>query len=106
MTTFSSSQIRDLRELIAEVVRIELRHFSPKAAEAGKAIQAGPDDNSGPLVSRAEAARQLGVSVQTIAKLIRLNQLPSVQVGRRRLIRRSDLVRLISRPAQRLGGVS
>lgn len=46
-------------------------------------------------LSREQAAKQLGVSPQTIDKHIRTGALPVHRLGRRVLIRPSDIVRLI-----------
>lgn len=44
------------------------------------------------LLSVQQVARELGVSVTTGYELCWSNQIPSVKIGRRRMIRRSDLI--------------
>jgi excisionase family DNA binding protein len=48
-------------------------------------------------VGMVEAARRLGLSVRTIATLIKRNELPSHKIGRRRLISVRDLEAFIKR---------
>lgn len=48
-------------------------------------------------VSMVEAARRLGLSVRTIATLVKRNELPSRKFGRRRLIVVRDLETFIKR---------
>jgi excisionase family DNA binding protein len=48
-------------------------------------------------VGMVEAARRLGLSVRTIATLIKRNELPSRKIGRRRLISVRDLETFIKR---------
>ena len=48
-------------------------------------------------VGMVEAARRLGLSVRTIATLIKRNELPSRRIGRRRLISVRDLETFIKR---------
>jgi excisionase family DNA binding protein len=45
------------------------------------------------LVDVNEAARLLGISVSSIAGMVRREELPSVMIGRRRLFRREALER-------------
>lgn len=47
-------------------------------------------------ISMREAARLLGVSPRTVAKLVALNELPSTTVGRRRIIPMTAIERLIA----------
>jgi len=48
-------------------------------------------------VGMVEAARRLGLSVRTIATLIKRNELPSRKIGRRRIIAARDLEAFIKR---------
>jgi excisionase family DNA binding protein len=96
MLTQSGTQIHDLREVIAEVLKEELRHFMPQCIAAIKSNKSETPIERDSLLSRAQAARVLSVSIQTVAKLIRLKQLPSVKVQRRTMIRQSDLTLLVT----------
>ncbi|MEY2719341.1 MAG: Helix-turn-helix domain [Bacteroidota bacterium] len=96
MLTLSSAQLHDLREVIAEVLKEELRHIMSQYFAANTLIKSETPIERDSLLSRAQTARILGVSIQTVAKLIRLKQLPSVKVQRRTMIRQSDLAVLVT----------
>jgi excisionase family DNA binding protein len=51
------------------------------------------------LLSVEDAASQLGIGRGSAYQLVRSRQLPSVRVGRRVLIRRSDLERFVAEKA-------
>lgn len=51
----------------------------------------------GRLLSAQQAADQLGVSIWTVARLARNGRLPSIQIGRRRLIAERDLEEFVSK---------
>ena len=57
--------------------------------------KSNPSQRSLDYLSRDQAAKQLGVSPQTIDKYIRTGELPSHKLGRRVLLRPSDIIRLI-----------
>lgn len=59
------------------------------------------DENEIRSLSVREAAEQLGVSQRLIGKLLRQKILPSFQLGRRRLIRKSALRRLLAEREER-----
>ena len=48
-----------------------------------------------PLLSQREAGERLGVSPATICRMIKMGQIPSVLIGKRRLIDPRDLEDLI-----------
>ncbi len=54
-----------------------------------------PAQKPGKLATLPEAARELGLDVDTLKKAANLGQLRSVEVGRRRYIVRRDLARLV-----------
>ncbi len=61
-----------------------------------EALQAERGDHDG-AVSVAEAARRLGISTRGVARLLKSGELPSLRVGRRRLVPLGALERFISR---------
>jgi excisionase family DNA binding protein len=106
MLSLSSTQIRVLREILAEILHNELRRILPQYLASPAVSQSAPVIEKDPLLSRAQAARILGVSIQTISKLIRLRHLPSIKVQRRTLIRQSDLAIILAVGAGRAGSGS
>jgi excisionase family DNA binding protein len=56
--------------------------------------QTAPNETLPLLVSRAEAARLMGISVRTLEKLIAAGEVPSRVLRRRRLVPRDFLVEL------------
>lgn len=63
-----------------------------------------PDEAAGMpplLLDAVESARALRCSTKTVSRLIAQGELPSVQLGRRRLVRPADLQRYVDRLAAR-----
>jgi len=52
---------------------------------------------SGQLVGLSEAARQLGVSIDTIRRLVARGEVVAVNVGARRLVPVSEVARVVQR---------
>lgn len=78
-------QLRNEFLLLLKEVVAAVKHQSPMASPKS------PDRH----ISRREAALALGVSVQTIAKLLKEGALTFSRIGRRVLVRESDIVALI-----------
>jgi excisionase family DNA binding protein len=53
------------------------------------------------LLSTADAARRLGISIRRVQRLIQLGLLPAQQVGGRFVIDDADLARAAERPTRR-----
>ena len=59
-------------------------------------MEQAPTPKPGPkLLSIAEVAIQLGVAVGTISELIASGRIPSVKIGRRRLVEYAELDRYV-----------
>lgn len=84
------TEIKAIKEVIRDLMFNELLPVVLKAI--GSADQPEP-----PLVSRQDAARQLGVSIQTIAALIRDGSIEHVRVRRRVLISQHSLIAYMNR---------
>lgn len=55
-----------------------------------------PDDsNSAPLMSIVEAAQFLGLSRSVIYRLMDTGELPSYKIGKRRVLKRADILEFI-----------
>jgi|LakMenEpi03Aug12_release.lakeMendotaPanAssembly.Ray.scaffolds.fasta_scaffold105834_2 excisionase family DNA binding protein len=85
----TTDDLRAFRDIIRDIL---LKELLPHVLSALKANERQKEV----LLSRSDAAKLLGVSIQTVAKLIRLKQLPSVKVQRRTMIRQSDLAVLVT----------
>lgn|GEM_PF-813145 len=103
---FTTAELRDIiiaavksemPSLIREVISEQFRHTgSPTAPKLS-------DDS---FVSRKAAAQRLSVSVQTVAKLILSGELPVTRIGRRVLINKADIQKLVQNRRTRLTGGS
>lgn len=56
------------------------------------------------LLTRQDAADQLGVSLSTLTRLVRIHALPVVKVGRRTLVRPQAIEQFIDRNESYKGG--
>ncbi len=103
MSTRKHRQPRHISEVIAEVIRTELRYLLP--LYLNRMNSAGPEPASGSqgtpnsvqrgFYSRAQVAQHLGISLQMVAKLLSEGKLTRMKVGRRTLIPVSDIVTLL-----------
>jgi excisionase family DNA binding protein len=59
------------------------------------ANKAAPDSELPLLVSIERAGKELGIGRSLVYELLGAKRLPSVKIGRRRFIRRDDLVRFV-----------
>jgi excisionase family DNA binding protein len=75
------------------------------AAADSRTVAAGLDDHdrddSVGHLSRGDAARFAGISLDTLDRRISCGDIPSIKVGRRRLVRRQDLDRFLGADADR-----
>ncbi len=84
---------QQLKTIVKEAVTEVLREVSTFDAQRGVKAIAG--DTTDSLISRKHAASMLGLSVQTVAKMITEGTLSSVRLGRRVLVRESDVRSMI-----------
>ncbi len=103
MPAITTGQLRHIQDVIIDVLRKELRFLIPQYLEHIRNQRALPDPEADPLISRALAARILGVSIQTVSKMIKTNRLPCIKVQRRTLIRKSDINKLLEMNVDRFG---
>ena len=82
---FSYHDIAEIKDIIRDTIRDELRPILERSIPSKVS-------GSDPLLSRQDAAHDLGVSVQTIAKLIGEGKLRCVRINRRVLIPKSVLL--------------
>ncbi|MBK7411702.1 MAG: helix-turn-helix domain-containing protein [Ignavibacteria bacterium] len=104
MSSFSQGQLRHIQDVIIDVLRKELRFLIPQYLEHTRNQRVLPDPETDPLISRALAARILGVSIQTVSKMIKAKRLPCIKVQRRTLIRKSDINKLLENDDAKLDG--
>ncbi|MBK6418809.1 MAG: helix-turn-helix domain-containing protein [Ignavibacteria bacterium] len=100
----TTGQLRHIQDVIIDVLRKELRYLIPQYLEHAHSQRALSDPEADPLISRAQAARILGVSIQTVSKMIRTNRLPGIKVQRRTLIRKSDISKSLESDVVSFGG--
>lgn len=103
MTT-ATNDARHIREIIHELLMSELRPLLRQILDEHRSSSSTQDLNPGRLYSRKEAAAKIGVSVQTIAKLIEENALSCVRIRRRVLIPENELLRLLQQRGHSMGG--
>ncbi len=104
MPAITTGQLRNIQDVIIDVLRKELRHLIPHYLDHLRNQRALSDPETDPLISRALAAQILGVSIQTVSKMIKTNRLPCIKVQRRTLIRKSDISKLLENDVARFGG--
>ncbi len=80
---------QQLKTIVKEAVTEVLREVSTFDPQRGAKAIAG--DTADSLISRKQAASMLGLSVQTVAKMISEGTLSPVRLGRRVLVRESDV---------------
>jgi excisionase family DNA binding protein len=103
MSTRKHRQPLHIEELVADVIRTELRYLLPLYLNRLNTTRPEPDLGSEhaqkPLqrgfYSRAQVAQHLGISLQMVAKLLKQGKLTRKKIGRRTLIPVSDVAALI-----------
>lgn len=101
----SYSDLKSFLERIRQIVRQELERIpgSPPAANESPTV---PATRQALAVSKAEAAKILGVSRRTIDYSIALKEINVLRVGRRVLVPMKSLEAIVRRGSFRTGAVS
>ena len=88
---------RQIREIIHELLQSELRPLLREILDELRVDTSAQGINPGRMYSRKEAASLIGVSIQTLVKLIETGALQCVRVRRRVLIPEVALLGMLTR---------